>query len=137
MAVFTGIADVNDVLTGTANNDSFNPFTSLDVTTGDIVNGGGGLDTLFLDYSAQATGIGIVSAGGSNGSFSTSLSKVTYTSIERFNITGTKFADTILGGALSDSLVGGAGNDVIEGLGGNDTINGGSGNDILRGGDKQ
>lgn len=135
MATFTGNANVNDTLNGGTGNDSFFPFTSLDITPGDVVNGGSGRDTLFLDYSGQATGIGIVSTGGVNGSFSTNLSKVTYTSIEIFNIKGTQFNDVLKGDVLADTLFGGAGDDTINGFAGDDTIDGGNGNDILQGGD--
>ena len=137
MATIIGDAGVNDILTATGGTNSFLPLTSSDIMTGDVVTGGSGTDTLILDYSAQTSGIGIVSnnPGATSGSFSTSLYKVSYTSIERFNITGTGLADTIIGGALNDRLVGGAGDDVLEGYGGSDTIDGGSGDDILRGGD--
>lgn len=142
MATFTGAANVNDTLIGGTGNDSFFPFTSLNITPGDIVNGGSGRDTLFLDYSAQATGIGITSivnvnaaTGGFDGSFATDLFKVTYTSIEIFNIKGTQFNDVLKGGSLADVLMGGAGDDTIDGFQGTDTIDGGDGNDILRGGD--
>lgn len=142
MATFTGIANFNDILNGGTGNDSFLPFTSLNITPGDVVNGGSGRDTLFLDYSAQATGSGITSivnintiTGGFDGSFTTNLSKVTYTSIEIFNIKGTQFKDVLKGGSFADVLMGGAGDDIIDGFQGADTIDGGDGNDILRGGD--
>jgi Ca2+-binding RTX toxin-like protein len=49
-------------------------------------------------------------------------------------ITGTKFADTIYGGAGNDTLKGGAGNDILKGDAGNDTLYGGLGKDVLTGG---
>lgn len=133
MALFKGSDNVNDILSGADFADTFIPGTSLDISTGDFVDGGAGNDLLIIDYSSQASGI--IGTGGTNGSLSSSMSKVTYVNIERFDITATDFADDIRGGNFSDVLRGGKGDDVINGLKGNDTIIGGDGNDILRGGD--
>lgn len=48
-------------------------------------------------------------------------------------ISGTKYADNLLGGRGNDSLSGGAGNDLLKGEAGNDTLNGGAGRDKLYG----
>lgn len=50
------------------------------------------------------------------------------------NISGSNYADTIIGDANANYLLGGAGNDVLGGGAGNDTLNGGTGDDILSGG---
>ncbi len=47
-----------------------------------------------------------------------------YSNIERFNITGTQFSDTLQGANLDDILIGGAGNDTLTGGAGNDSITG-------------
>ena len=49
-------------------------------------------------------------------------------------VDGTRFADTLMGGAADVFLDGGAGNDLIEGGTGNDTLIGRHGDDVLRGG---
>jgi Ca2+-binding RTX toxin-like protein len=50
------------------------------------------------------------------------------------NVTGTTFADTLIGSAGNNGLVGNAGNDLLSGLAGNDTLRGGFGRDTLLGG---
>lgn len=50
-------------------------------------------------------------------------------------VTGTKYADVILGRAGNDVLKGGSGNDRLEGGAGNDKLVGGTGADVLYGGD--
>ncbi|MBD2203208.1 calcium-binding protein [Calothrix sp. FACHB-1219] len=57
-----------------------------------------------------------------------------YVNVEKFEITGTKYADILAGGASNDILKGGAGNDELTGNAGNDNLVGGDGNDILTGG---
>lgn len=49
-------------------------------------------------------------------------------------ITGSKFNDSLDGGAGNDRLRGGAGNDILNGGAGNDRLHGGAGDDILNGG---
>lgn len=48
---------------------------------------------------------------------------------------GSRFGDTLTGGALNDQLYGEGGDDTISGGGSNDLLRGGSGNDTLTGGD--
>ncbi|HNI68264.1 MAG TPA: Calx-beta domain-containing protein, partial [Nitrospira sp.] len=59
---------------------------------------------------------------------------ISYSGIEQFDLTGTRYNDWMEGGALADSLRGGDGNDVLKGWGGDDRIEGGAGNDRLDGG---
>jgi RHS repeat-associated protein len=123
----------NEVINTGAGNDTIN--TGLGV---DNVDGGAGNDLLIADYSSStfngANGVagGLVSTITQNGnSFSGSFrvatggdnkaDGVTFTNIERFQVTGTKFKDTI------QTL---AGNDTIIGGGGADTLMGGDGNDL-------
>ncbi|WP_422665623.1 hypothetical protein ACOWPH_23010 [Anabaena sp. PCC 7938] len=56
---------------------------------------------------------------------------LTYSNVEKFDITGTQYADKLRGGANNDILDGGGGNDEISGGVGNDILNGGDGNDVL------
>ncbi|GBF52916.1 alkaline phosphatase [Microcystis sp. 0824] len=57
------------------------------------------------------------------------------TSGQRYNITGSTFADNIAGGELEDTLFGGDGSDTLRGNQGNDSLLGASENDSLLGGD--
>ncbi|NCS13869.1 MAG: hypothetical protein GPJ08_23800, partial [Microcystis aeruginosa G13-09] len=47
-----------------------------------------------------------------------------YSNIERFNITGTQFSDTLQGANLDDILIGGGANDTLTGGAGNDSLTG-------------
>ncbi|HYG49138.1 MAG TPA: hypothetical protein VD846_14500 [Allosphingosinicella sp.] len=129
MAVFNG-TNGNDNLTGTAEADTFNPFLGQDT-----VDGGGGSDTLVVDYSAffydpyagaavpDAMTSVITSSGGSfGGTVRTTYggNSVTLSSIEQLQFTLNSFNDVFIlnGGALAlgatASLDGGGGNDRIE-----------------------
>ena len=70
------------------------------------------------------------SAAGTSGSGSSGTDQL----IDIANLTGTKYADTIIGSDLANQLDGGLGNDTIDGGDGNDTLIGGGGNDLLTGG---
>jgi Ca2+-binding RTX toxin-like protein len=103
----------------------------------DIVDGGEGDDLLIIDYSSltsmysynYSSGSGYYSGYGANGS-----SSISFSNIERLQVTGTVNNDDIYGGDGSDILSGGFGNDYLFGGGGNDTLNDGAGSDILVGG---
>jgi Ca2+-binding RTX toxin-like protein len=94
----------------------------------DTVAGGDGTDTLIVDYSTNTTnGIRYNEydlAAGKGLFFANGSGVVQYTSIEKFNITGTKTNDDLRGGNSNDTLIGGMGGD---------TLSGGAGNDILTG----
>ena len=47
------------------------------------------------------------------------------------NVTGSRSADKIIGGAVPNVIKGGGGNDTLSGAGGNDKLHGGAGNDTL------
>ena len=96
-----------------------------------VLDGAGGSDT--LDYSAYEAGVEVNMAGGATAGDSA-------TAFE--NVTGSEFADTIVGGDASnvirarggnDNVRGGSGDDTLKGSGGNDTLRGGSGDDDLIG----
>lgn len=53
----------------------------------------------------------------------------TFVNIE--NLTGTAYADSLIGNNVANVMTGGAGNDTLEGLGGGDTFTGGTGTDTL------
>ncbi|MEH1803303.1 MAG: calcium-binding protein [Nostoc sp.] len=131
-----------NTLNGEDGNDSFYlsaPYTAPDVLVTQTVNGGRGSDYLEVNYSSYTTQ-GITStfnATTNQGSITAGTSRISYKNIERFNITGTAYADNILGGNSEDVLNGGtSGNDTISGGAGNDSldVSYSSGNNIVNGG---
>ncbi|KRH95979.1 bluetail domain-containing putative surface protein [Cylindrospermopsis sp. CR12] len=145
-ATFTSTGRVNDTINGTVENDTINAGLGRDT-----VNGGGGTDLLIVDYSSNTyTGnqAGITSSisgsGGFNGSYTAytyynyswdnNYDQVSFSNIERFQITGTVAGDNITTGDGNDIIDGGDGNDIINAGNGDDTINGGDGNDTINGG---
>jgi Ca2+-binding RTX toxin-like protein len=128
--------------------DTINSGLGIDFVDGGRTPGGtGGNDLLVVDYSSNTyigNSAGIVSnvsfldrrqyyfgsfsaVNNANGSFD----RVTFTDIERFQITGTAANDFIYTGDGNDTLNGGGGNDTLKSSGGNDVINGGDGNDYI------
>ena len=129
--IFNG-GDGNDVLNGGGGNDTLNPGYDKDFA--DVVDGGAGDDLLQVDYSSKNGGIHLRSNGNPiiysrNGEGQYEL--VTFSNIERFEITGTDSSDVFEGLGGDDIFNGGDGNDVLNGGGGNDTLNGGAGNDTF------
>jgi RHS repeat-associated protein len=138
---FTGTAG-NDTITGTAGDDTINAGLGIDT-----VDGGLGNDLLMVDYSSNnyagssnwSAGItSFINSNGLSGNFRayiansvSSYDRVTFSNIERFDITGTSANDNITTGGGNDIISGGGGDDTLDGGLGNDTINGGLGNDII------
>jgi Ca2+-binding RTX toxin-like protein len=89
----------------------------------DILDGGNGFDT--ASYAEASTGVTVDL--GVTGPQSTGEGTDTLISIE--NLTGSAFADTLLGTAGWNVLTGGAGDDVLVGRGGGDRLEGGEGMD--------
>ena len=146
--------DYADYLTGDDGPNFFQPmhgggYTHSATTSGpDRIDGAGGLDTLFIDYSRDDssgyTGItsaaGSASFGGSYGRHTTGSAfwyddSVGFIGVEQFHIIGTSKNDQITAGRtdFNDILSGLGGNDVLGGKGGSDTLLGGEGNDVLTG----
>jgi CSLREA domain-containing protein len=101
----------------------------------DVIVGGSGVDELDLSGAAAAADVdlaqGTASAGGDE-----------LTALDVEDVTGTDFADTLVGGDGGNVLVGGDAADDLEGADGNDTLkgednaddlNGGEGTDTLKG----
>ncbi len=130
---------VNDSIDGLAGNDTINGGLG-----NDTISGGTGTDTLVVDYSANDSSgtqgiqyFGTFDLTNGNGGFiaykgsaNASFDRMAFTSIEKFNITGTKYNDDIRGGNNNDILIGGNGNDTLSGFGGIDNLDGGAGNDL-------
>jgi Ca2+-binding RTX toxin-like protein len=120
--------------------DVFRPLTGRDT-----VQGGTGTDLLVADYSGNdnsgasssaqgiSSGVDLVNGNGNffafKGGGTTDFDQVQYSSIERFNITGTQYNDNIQGGNNNDTLLGGNGDDTLSGFQGVDSLDGGAGND--------
>jgi Ca2+-binding RTX toxin-like protein len=132
--------DNNNIKTG-AGNDTINAGLGRDV-----VDGGSGTDTLVVDYAANVNtnggslqGIQVSSYDPANGNGrfyaykagNSDVDIIQYANVEKFNITGTQYADDIRGGNSDDTLIGGAGNDTIDVGTGNDVVNAGDGNDTI------
>ena len=129
LIAITGVggSQFNDTLTGGNADEGFAPGLG-----NDTISGGGGLDTLFygqlvVQWASAGVNVnlatGLATGGAGNDSFS---------GIE--NVTGSVFADTLLGDAGANELDGNAGNDSLDGAGGNDMLQGGDGLDTLLGG---
>jgi len=112
----------------------------------DMLDGGGGTDTLDggegADVLTGGAGNDWAIYAGSNLGVNVNLDRGiaegghaqddTLTGIE--HLTGSGFADTLIGDNGDNRLDGGAGNDTLDGGAGNDTLDGGAGNDTLDGG---
>ncbi|MCS6282959.1 MAG: hypothetical protein HUM72_20535, partial [Dolichospermum sp.] len=124
---FTG-TNGNDTITGSSGNDTIN--TGLGI---DSANGGAGDDLLIVNYSIGETGreMSLSTYAGAEG-FSGTAARLnsagnaypdylSFTGINRFQITGTGANDYITTGGGNDTINAGAGNDTIDGGGGDDT----------------
>ena len=122
----------NDTLYGNSGDDNLNGGPGIDQLYGgsgsDTLIGGDGSDTAFYSTSSAAVHINLLSSTFSGGD----AEGDTLTSIE--NITGSDYADTIIGNSQNNSLNGGSGNDIINGWTGNDTLYGGDGSNTYTGG---
>ncbi|WP_256872037.1 Calx-beta domain-containing protein [Nostoc sp. TCL26-01] len=144
---FTG-TNGNNTIIGTSGDDTINSGLG-----NDNVDGGAGNDLLIVDYSSNTytgtspaaginSSVGSNGAGGFNGNYYayrqannfSDYDQVSFSNIERFQITGTAANDNIRTGDGNDTIIGGAGNDTINDGGGNDNISGGTGNDTITGG---
>ena len=112
---------------------------------GGVALGGAGNDTLRMDLSAATAAVEAEGFGDGSGFVAVGFPGVftDFDEIERMEITGSGFADSLTGGAGADtlrggggtdSLAGGNGGDLLDGGDGADTLNGGAGNDTLIGG---
>ncbi|MFN3293726.1 MAG: calcium-binding protein, partial [Gemmobacter sp.] len=93
-------------------------------------NGGGGTDTLRVDYRTLTTNIDYRYVGGGWYTFTDDFdSRIDHINFERYELWFGSGDDVLQGGGLNDSLSGGAGNDVITSGLGADSIDGGLGHD--------
>lgn len=135
----------DDILTDTAGNDTINALGGSDtitVTNGrDAVNGGSGNDLLILSWggatgSVNSDGPYTDLNGGFNGFYSEGSVQiasrmVSYSQIERFNITTGSGADDIVTGNGNDEVSTGAGDDRVDVRGGVNIADGGADIDAI------
>lgn len=135
------VGNSSDFLFGTPGNDMVNLLGGDDTYFGlagddvikpgsgnDEIDGGLGSDT--ADYSDALGGVAVYlqysgrNVGGGEG-------RDSFISIE--NLTGSAYADRLIGDTADNVFVGGGGNDIIKGKGGDDIFYGGDGDDVMRG----
>jgi Ca2+-binding RTX toxin-like protein len=123
---------LNEVIYGLGGNDTILAGDGHDIIVGgagaDLIYGGAGIDA--VDYTASGAGvmiaIGHLGLGGdAQGDFV--ASDIEY-------VTGSYYADLLVGSAGSNTLDGKAGNDLLYGLDGDDWLYGDSGDDTITGG---
>ena len=144
MAVITG-GPGPDTLNDTPADDTISGLAGDDriiISQGgnDTADGGADNDLLVIDYTGftpvnNTTGPTPDGSGGFSGGFTDNSSRsVTYTGIERFDISTGNKADTITTGDGDDVIRLGDGDDTAFGGGGRDILRGGDDNDFLDGG---
>ena len=126
-----------DTITTGDGNDLINAGSRPAIEFGpiDVVNGGGGNDTLVVNASAETQGV-TLSVAGSPHFLVRSVSGNFYLDaygVEVVNFIGGSGGDSIVGDDANDTLKGGGGDDTITGGIGKDTLAGGGGNDLLKG----
>ena len=119
--------DGNDMLFGNDGVDTLNGNDGDDHLDGgpgnDALDGGNGTDTASYADSNAGVAVSLTSGTGSGGH----AQGDTLTLIE--NLTGSSYADSLIGRAGANSLSGGAGNDTLIGRAGADPLDGGDGTD--------
>lgn len=130
MAIKTGTGGPDD-LVGTDGKDTLSGLGGDDRLTGgkgaDFLVGGSGSDTVRYDGSAQGVTVNLLFNTASLGD----AAGDSFREIE--NVTGSVFADVIVGKGDDNTLRGLAGDDTLVGLAGNDTFIGGAGADKHQG----
>lgn len=142
----------SNYLAGLAGNDTISGFDATDLMWGgdglDVLDGGAGSDMLLFitagtrfDYDGIPFGFFGIPLGTHGVQVNLATGAVldefgfqeTVTGFE--NVSGTGYADSLIGDGIRNVLFGDDGADYIDGAGGNDRLEGGGGNDTLIGGD--
>jgi Ca2+-binding RTX toxin-like protein len=132
---YTGVEQVtgsafDDIIKGDAAENTLHGSLGNDTLDGgagaDVLDGSDGADTASYAGATTAVTVNLMDAALNVG---LDAQGDTYISIE--NITGSAYADTLMGNTASNVLSGGDGNDIILGLGGGDTFDGGRGIDTV------
>ena len=115
----------NDRLSGLGGADTFEEGATA--SGADVMSGGSGTDRVRYD-ERSAAGVRVTLDGAADDGQAGEADNV-QPDVE--NISGTRFADTLLGSALANSISGLGGNDGINPLGGSDRVFGGDGADRI------
>lgn len=91
---------------------------------GETVDGRAGVDTVVIYGSLNLT----------TGKGADYFKKIEFTVKNVENVTGSVYADRLIGNSLVNRLISGSGNDALDGAGGSDYLSGDAGNDIIDGG---
>jgi Ca2+-binding RTX toxin-like protein len=150
--------DGADALYGNGGNDVFESVTPDDLSDGDILDGGAGIDTLdFDDYVVELFGPPVLvgdngtikgvevinlygpSAGAGLNAIDIAIPLANNTSNNTLTVNGALAQDIIYADRISNTAVlvtlnGGGGDDFLYGGAGGDTLNGGTGSDYMEGG---
>jgi Ca2+-binding RTX toxin-like protein len=130
----------DDVLLGNADNNNIKGQGGNDILDGrdgnDVLEGGDGNDTQIAggngsdtaSYASATTGVHVY-LGTVGAQDTVGAGTDTITGCER--LTGSAFADTLIGATDANIIVAGDGDDILRGLGGSDTLTGGNGADVF------
>jgi Ca2+-binding RTX toxin-like protein len=131
---YAGTASADTISDGGGGNDSLDGAGGNDTITitggSDTVAGGDGDDLLIIDYSTGP--YALVTYGNLTGLSDSVATSVSYSGIERFNITTGSGADVITTLDGADTVRTGLGNDVIDTNQGTAVVDGGDGNDTWK-----
>jgi Ca2+-binding RTX toxin-like protein len=116
-----GVTNSADTIFGFGGNDNIYALGGNDEIKGgggaDYIDGGSGIDT--ANYSDSWTGVSVNLGAGAIGSGGTAQGDI-LVNVE--NVTGSSYADTLIGNAGNNVLAGLEGNDVLKGGGGADAV---------------
>ena len=119
-------------LTGGVGDDRLFGLGGDDVLVGgagaDVLDGGSGVDTASYEGSDEVVWVNLTTGAARRGHARGDV----LTDIE--NLSGTRYADRLVGDGGANRLAGGVGNDRLTGLSGDDVLVGGAGADALEGG---
>ena len=135
--------NLDNVVTGTANNENFTTTSQKDIIDAqggndtitstfanlqqnDTLNGGTGIDTLIITGGSSANAITI----NTNNTNQFNIPGTTIIGFERFDLSGFSGKVSFFGNSGNDWIKAGAGNDILNGKAGADTMIGGAGNDF-------
>ncbi len=125
--------DGDDTLNGGDGDDSISDYQQGDV---DIIDGGSGLDRLFIDLSESTVGVHFAIEDNLSG-IAMLADGTQISNIEWVWLSGSDsalYGDSLTGGQFDDSLAGNGGDDTLVGADGNDYLAGGHDDDVLLGG---
>lgn len=121
----------NDTLTGTSGNDVICGLGGDDILTGglgnDTLDGGTGFDLITYDSAPAAVIVDLTYNTATGGDGSDTLVSIS-------DVSGSSYADKLIGDSLSNYFYGNGGNDRLATRSGNDKLWGDAGNDTLNGG---